>query len=110
MEEIKLRPVRADDEPFLLNLYTDSRKEERKYTTWNDEEWAEFMLLQFVAQNKDYQARYPDAKYDIIMFGDVAAGRLWVAEDDDEVIRQTLQQVSSIKGQSDTFESPEEER
>ena len=85
MDEIKLRPVRADDEPYLLSLYGDSRRNERLYSTWTDEEWADFMMLQFVAQNTEYNARFPDAEYSIIQSGDVQAGRFWVDESDDEI-------------------------
>ena len=85
MKKISLRPVQAVDESYLLALFSDSRQAERLQTTWNDDEWAEFMLFQFVAQNQDYTARYPDAKYDIILFDDEPVGRIWVGQNAEEI-------------------------
>ena len=85
MDSITLRPVRPDDEPYLLSLYADSRRKERRFTTWDDQEWDEFMMFQFVAQNNDYHSRYPDSEYHIIKAGKVKAGRIWVAELEDEI-------------------------
>jgi ribosomal protein S18 acetylase RimI-like enzyme len=82
---LSLRPITSEDESFLARLYASTREQELAQTNWSDEQKALFCRLQFNAQTTDYQRNYPDASFDIIERGGVAAGRLLVLRSDDAV-------------------------
>jgi len=52
---------------------------------WPDEQKQVFVLTQFNAQSQHYQATYPDANHDIILFEDRKVGRLYVARLEAEI-------------------------
>jgi len=100
MDKVTTRPVKPDDEPFLLRLYADNRRREREQTTWTDQEWDEFILFQYNAQYRDYMARYPDAQNDIILYGESPVGRIWIGRDDEEIrlLDITIHSLHQSKG------------
>jgi ribosomal protein S18 acetylase RimI-like enzyme len=65
------RPARADDEPFLRELYLSTRGELAA--------WPELVDLQFEAQRRDWEDRFPDSEQEIVVLGDDPVGRSWVA-------------------------------
>lgn len=75
---VTLRPVRPDDEPFLLRLYATTRQTELSMVPWNDEQKAAFVHMQFIAQREHYHEHYPDASYDVILLDGEPIGRLYV--------------------------------
>ncbi|MCA1594643.1 MAG: GNAT family N-acetyltransferase, partial [Acidobacteria bacterium] len=54
-------------------------------TWWDDAQKLAFCRSQYDAQKKDYDARYPDAEYDVILLDGGTAGRLWVGRDEEEI-------------------------
>jgi ribosomal protein S18 acetylase RimI-like enzyme len=82
---ISLRPITPADEPFLARLYASTREQELAQTNWSDEQKAMFCRMQFNAQTTDYQRNYPDASFQIIERGGVAAGRLLVLRTDEKI-------------------------
>lgn len=82
---IVLRPITPEDESFLASLYASTRAEELALTNWSDEQKTMFCRMQFNAQTADYQRNYPDASFQIIERGGVAAGRLLVLRSDEAV-------------------------
>lgn len=75
---ITLRPAGPEDTAFLKRVYAGTRAEELAMTTWNDEQKAAFVEMQFRAQDVDYHTNYPDAAYDVILRDGTPAGRLYV--------------------------------
>ena len=85
VSDIKLRPVRPEDDPLLLEVYGSTRAEEMALVPWTDEQRQAFLKMQFDAQQNYYQQKYPTADHDIIYFRDTAAGRMYVARLEDEI-------------------------
>lgn len=82
---IALRPVRADDHDFLVEVYGTTRAEELALVPWTTEQQQVFVRSQFAAQQDHYAKKYPTASHDIIMFDDQPVGRLYVARLDQEI-------------------------
>jgi ribosomal protein S18 acetylase RimI-like enzyme len=85
MTSISLRPISPADDSFLAGLYASTRTEELAQTNWSEEQKTMFCRMQFNAQTADYRANYPDASFQIIERGGVAAGRLLVMRSDDVI-------------------------
>ena len=82
---VTLRPVVDADEPFLISVYASSRATELAQVDWSPEQKDQFVRWQFGLQRQDYDARYPNAQYSVILFGDEQAGRIWIERDDREI-------------------------
>lgn len=78
-EPIALRPIRPDDHPFLLAVYSSTREAELAGVPWSAEQKASFLRMQFEAQHQYYQEHYGTASFDVILVDGEAAGRLYVA-------------------------------
>jgi GNAT superfamily N-acetyltransferase len=87
VEELRvtLRPVTSSDDEFLLRVYTSTRAEELAQVTWEPGQMETFVRWQFDLQRKEYDTRYPDARYGVILVNDQAAGRIWIGEDDTQI-------------------------
>ena len=83
---ITLRSIRPDDEAFLFQVYASTRAEEMAVVAWDDEQKQAFLQMQFNAQRLSYQQQFPQAEYQVILRGDVAAGRLIVDRSDEGVL------------------------
>ena len=77
--EIALRPVAPEDDDFLLDVYASTRADEMALVEWTDEQKRAFLKMQLDAQRGEYEQRFPDADYRVILVGGRPAGRLWVA-------------------------------
>ncbi|KHK48462.1 GCN5 family acetyltransferase [Ralstonia sp. A12] len=80
-----LRPLTDADQPFLLHLYGTTRETELQVTGWTDEQKAQFIRMQFDAQQRAYFA-YPDADFFVIEQDGVAAGRLYLQHRQDALL------------------------
>ncbi|HEX8283561.1 MAG TPA: GNAT family N-acetyltransferase [Pyrinomonadaceae bacterium] len=84
--EVRLRPATEDDYEELVGIYASTREAElAQVTWWDDAQKLAFCRMQYHAQKTEYDARYPDAQHDLILFEGRAAGRLWVGRDDEEI-------------------------
>jgi GNAT superfamily N-acetyltransferase len=77
--------VTGDDEEFLLSVYAGTRAQELAQVQWEDGQKEAFVRWQFEMQRKEYQTRFPDARYDVILVDGVPAGRIWVGIDDKQI-------------------------
>lgn len=82
---IALRPIGADDEPFLLAVYASTREEELALVPWSDAEKAAFVAMQFAAQSAHYARHYAGMTADVVLLDGEPAGRLLVARGDEEI-------------------------
>ena len=82
---ITLRPVSAEDERFLLEVYGSTREDELNLTNWSHRERQVFIEMQFAAQQQYYRSRFPEAEHSIILLNDRRAGRLYVARSEEEI-------------------------
>ena len=64
------------DERFLRELYASTRDE---LAIWPEEERAVLVDLQLRAQQRNWEARFPDAEHEIVVLGEEPVGRSYVA-------------------------------
>lgn len=82
---LKLRPVTLEDDPFLLSVYASTRADELAQVEWEPGQQEAFVKWQFEMQRREYDARFPDAEYDVIEIDGQPAGRIWIGRKDDEI-------------------------
>ncbi|WP_186786210.1 GNAT family N-acetyltransferase [Paenibacillus agilis] len=63
---MQCRPACSEDEPYLFELYADSRREEILTWGWDELTRDAFLQMQWKAQQLSYAAQYPDAQHFII--------------------------------------------
>ena len=74
--EITFRPAGPGDEEFLFMLYSTTRSREIEAMGLDAAQQEMFLRVQFVAQKLSYQAEFPGADHDIILFEGRPAGRV----------------------------------
>lgn len=82
---VTLRPVTVDDEEFLLAVYASAREGELAQAPWAEGQKEEFARFQYQLQRREYDARFPDAQYDVILVDGRPAGRIWVGRDEEQI-------------------------
>jgi GNAT superfamily N-acetyltransferase len=82
---VTLRPVTKEDDPFLLELYGSTRADELGQVEWAEGQKEIFVRWQFDLQRREYDARFPDARYQVVLINGEPAGRMWVGEDDEQI-------------------------
>ena len=82
---VALRPIRDDDEPFLLRVYASTREQELAPVPWSAEQKASFVAMQFAAQSAHYAEHYSGMTSDVVLVDGEPAGRLLVARWGEEI-------------------------
>src|ERR1041384_5617196 len=82
---LNLRRVTADDESFLLSLCAGTHAEELAQVQWQEGQQEAFVRWQFEMQRREYDARFPDAEYDLIEIYGNPAGRIWIGRSENEI-------------------------
>jgi GNAT superfamily N-acetyltransferase len=77
--------VTPDDDEFLLAVYTSTRADELAQVEWQPGQKEMFVRWQFELQRKEYDTRYPDARYEVILVDNQPAGRIWIGEDETQI-------------------------
>ena len=80
-ETLTLRRVTPADDLFLLSVYDSTRAEELAQAEWQPGQREAFLKWQFDLQRREYEGRFPEAEYDVILIGDQRAGRIWIGRD-----------------------------
>lgn len=83
--QVTLRPVAAEDEEFLLAVYDSTRADELSQVEWAEGQRELFLRWQFQLQRREYEARFPDAEYSVILVDGRPAGRIWVGGDPEQI-------------------------
>lgn len=84
-ESLTLRPVTADDDQFLLSVYESTRAEELAQAEWAEGQREAFLKWQFDLQRREYDTRFPDAEYNVILIDNQPAGRIWIGRTDEQI-------------------------
>ena len=84
-QQISLRPVTPDDEPFLYRLYASTREDEMAMLPWSASEKEAFLTTQFNAQHTYYQQQFREAEFLIIEQNNEPIGRLYLDRREDEI-------------------------
>ncbi|HYH85758.1 MAG TPA: GNAT family N-acetyltransferase [Pyrinomonadaceae bacterium] len=83
---LALRPASDEDYEDLVRIYAGTRADElAQVSWWDDEQKLAFCRSQYEAQKMEYDARFPDAEYDVILLEGRMVGRLWVVRGDEEI-------------------------
>ncbi len=83
---ISLRPVEADDNSLLLEIYRSTRADELALVSWwTDEQKDAFVQMQSDAQHAHYRNTFPQAEYLVVLLEHRAVGRLYLAELESEL-------------------------
>ena len=82
---VTLRPIRPEDEPFLISVYAMERAAELALVPWDDSRKDAFVKAQFLGQRDHYGRHFPGAEYQIILIGGEPAGRFYVYRGDGEI-------------------------
>ncbi|MEP6707474.1 MAG: GNAT family N-acetyltransferase [Pyrinomonadaceae bacterium] len=85
LQSIALRPLEADDDAFLFEVYQSSRGEDLTSMGWDVERVLNFLETQYAAQQRFLKANYPEGEDRIIMLGTQPIGRLVVERTDQEI-------------------------
>lgn len=83
--KLTLRLVTKDDELFLVDLYAGTRADELSQVEWAEGQREIFVRWQFDMQRREYDARFPDARYQLILIDGEPAGRIWVGQDEEQI-------------------------
>lgn len=83
--KLTLRPVTEEDDLFLLALYDSTREAELAQVEWAEGQRDIFVRWQFDMQRREYDARFPDARYQLILIDGEPAGRIWIGEDEEQI-------------------------
>jgi GNAT superfamily N-acetyltransferase len=82
---VSVRPVTPDDDEFLLAVYNSTRADELAQVQWEPGQREMFVRWQFDLQRKEYDTRYPDARYEVVLVDNQPAGRIWIGEDETQI-------------------------
>ena len=82
---MRLRQVTPDDDPFLFSVYASTRADELAQVQWEEGQKEAFVKWQFEMQRREYDARFPDAQYNVIEIDQHSAGRIWIGQTEDEI-------------------------
>lgn len=82
---VELRPVSESDNEFLLGVYASTREDELAQAEWAQGQKEMFLRWQFNLQRREYDTRFPDAVYRVILVDQKPAGRIWVGADDEQI-------------------------
>ena len=82
---VELRPVSDSDNEFLLSVYGSTREDELAQVEWAEGQKEMFLLWQLNLQRREYETRFPDADYRVIVVDQQPAGRVWVGTDDEQI-------------------------
>ena len=82
---VQLRPVSESDNEFLLAVYASTRADELAQVEWPEGQKEMFLRWQLDLQRREYETRFPDAEYRVILVDQQPAGRIWVGSDDEQI-------------------------
>lgn len=83
--KVILRSVTPEDDEFLLAVYSGTREEELAQVEWPEGQKESFVRWQFEMQRREYDARYPNARYSVILVDGRPAGRIWIGSDGEQI-------------------------
>jgi GNAT superfamily N-acetyltransferase len=84
-DKLTLRRAIAADDAFLLSVYDSTRADELGQVEWQEGQREAFIKWQFDLQRREYDARFPDAEYYVILIDDSPAGRIWIGRDAEQI-------------------------
>lgn len=96
---VGLRPATDADRDLLLRVYESTRVEEVAAAPWTDAEKAAFLRMQAEAQDTDYRAKRPSARFLVVTYDGADAGRLYRVDLPGELRLMDLSLLPEFRGQ-----------
>lgn len=85
MREITLKSIEDSDLGILFKVYVSTRIDEFQLTGWTEEQFIQFLGMQFELQHTQYLQNYKNKSFDIIMYENQPAGRLYINRENDDI-------------------------
>lgn len=82
---LTLAAAAKDDDGFLLSVYASTRHQELSQVEWQVGQRELFLKWQFDLQRREYDARFPNAEYNVVLIDGQPAGRIWIGRDDGQI-------------------------
>ena len=95
---ISLRPYRAEDQELLFAVYAGTRQAEVSAFGWNAAQQEAFLRMQFNAQQRGYEAAYPQADHQIVCLDGRPIGRIMVQRASDHMHLVDIALLSDYQG------------
>lgn len=95
---VVLRPSTDADRDFLVRVYGSTRADELAQVPWTPDQRDAFVLMQFLAQDRDYRGRNPHGSFDVIEVGGKPAGRLVVDRQAAEIRIVDISLLPELRG------------
>lgn len=84
--DLLLREATPEDEPFLLDVYASTRREELEGLGWDEDQKRAFIKMQFMARERSY----PRVDNRIILLNGSPIGRMMVDRDDAAILLRDI--------------------
>jgi len=84
-QSISLRPAASGDEEFLFSLYVSSRGDDLRELEWDEQRIAEFLRMQYEAQQRFLKSEYQVVDDQIVLINGERVGRALVERRDHEI-------------------------
>ncbi len=82
---LTFRPTCPEDDEFLFQLYSSTRTEELEAWGWDTQQPESFLRMQFEAQRRSYQTRFPGGEQQLILFEECPVGQIFVVRKEEEI-------------------------
>ena len=82
---VSFRKIKASDLLFIEKVFRSTREKELGYTNWSEQQKHAFVVMQSMAQEADYKKKFPGAFFEIMLFKNKPAGRLYTNETANEI-------------------------
>jgi len=95
---IQLRPVEEKDTAFIEAVYRTTREAELNLTNWSEHQKNAFISMQAAAQHAEYKAKFPNVKFQVIIYNKKSAGRFYTAENENEIRLMEMTILPEFRG------------
>ncbi|MDQ0059897.1 GNAT family N-acetyltransferase [Paenibacillus harenae] len=92
-------PARPEDDPFLFDLYAESRKDELQAWGWDEAMQRSFLQMQWNAQKQSYAMHFPGSEQSLLVVNEIRVGRAIVCRKDREIRLVDLTILSEFRNQ-----------
>ena len=84
--DVRTRPAVPEDAAFLLSVFASARSFELDALRAQGSDVDAFVRMQFAAQARHYEARYPGAQHSVVLVNGRPAGRLIIERSGQEIV------------------------
>ncbi|MBI9050200.1 MAG: GNAT family N-acetyltransferase [Anaerolineaceae bacterium] len=96
---LALRKINIKDLPFLFHVYASTRSEEMVLAGWDTAQTKAFLHMQFNLQHTQWQQRFSQANFDIILLEGKSVGRFYVDRSKKEIHIIDIAILPEFRGQ-----------